>query len=125
MTLFLSQYELDLSDLERKIQMKAELLEPIMSIIMNAGNAKSTGFEALNAAKEGNFEEAEAKIKEAREALVDSHRGQTALLTKEASGEQFDVSLLLIHSQDHLMNAITFLDLPPALIELYQPLAAK
>lgn len=102
--------------------MNEELLEPIMSIILNAGNAKSMGFEALNAAKEGNFDKADAKIVEARAALVDSHRGQTALLTKEASGEEFNISLLLIHSQDHLMNAITFLDLIQEMIELYKKL---
>lgn len=105
--------------------MNEELLQPIMTIIMNAGNAKSTGFEALNTAKKGGFEEAEVKIKEARASLVEAHRGQTALLTKEAGGEQFDISLLLIHSQDHLMNAITFLDLTEEMIEMYKQLAAK
>lgn len=105
--------------------MNEQLLEPIMSIIMNAGNAKSTGFEALSAAKEGDFTQANVLLKEARNAMVDSHRGQTALLTKEASGEQFKISLLLIHSQDHLMNAITFLDLVQEMVELYKKLSEK
>lgn len=43
--------------------------------------------------------------------IVNAHNSQTAMLTKEASGEHIPVTLLLVHSQDHLMTAITYIDL--------------
>lgn len=91
-----------------------------MEIIIHSGNAKSCGMEGIQAAKEGNFETADKKIEEATQALDNAHNGQTALLTKEASGEKIEATLLMIHAQDHLMNAITFCDLANEFIELYK-----
>lgn len=95
-------------------------LSEIMEIIIHSGNAKSCGMEGIQAAKEGDFETAEQKMEEATLALDSAHNGQTALLTKEASGEEIEVTLLLIHAQDHLMNAITFCDLANEFVELYK-----
>lgn len=95
-------------------------LEVVMGLIMHSGNAKSIGMEALQAAKKGNFETAAQKLEEAHEELVQAHQSQTGLLTLEASGEKFDVTLLLIHAQDHLMNTITYLDLVKELIDLHK-----
>ncbi|ARW20209.1 Protein-N(pi)-phosphohistidine--sugar phosphotransferase [Pediococcus pentosaceus] len=39
-------------------------LEVIMGLIINGGNAKSSAFEAINAAKAGDFEKANEKLKE-------------------------------------------------------------
>ncbi|ENA0413451.1 PTS lactose/cellobiose transporter subunit IIA, partial [Listeria monocytogenes] len=38
----------------------------------------------------------------------------------EARGEKAEVSLLLVHAQDHLMNAITFKDLAKEIVDLYR-----
>ncbi len=72
------------------------------------GNAKSEAFEAIQAAKNSDFDAATSHLKAADEALVTAHNVQTDLLTAEANGAHADVSLLLVHAQDHLMNAITF-----------------
>jgi len=79
--------------------------------------------EAIQLAKAGKIEEARAKIEEANKNLVEAHHSQTGLLTQEAKGEKVEVSLLLIHSQDHLMNAITFKDLAVEVIDLYERIA--
>ena len=45
-------------------------LETIMGLIVNGGNAKSSAFEAIKAAKEGDFETADAKLKEAEASIA-------------------------------------------------------
>ena len=103
--------------------MDQEYLEAVMGLIVNSGNAKSDAMEAIYAAKVGNFEEADAKIKSAEASLVEAHHSQTGLLTKEAQGETLEITLLTVHSQDHLMTSITFTDLAKEMIDIYRKLA--
>lgn len=100
-------------------------LEAIMGLIMNGGNAKSSAFEAIRAAKEGNFELADNKLKESDGFLIEAHNSQTSMLTDEAAGKHAQVTLLTVHSQDHIMNAITFRDLAGEIVDLYRKIAAK
>ena len=100
-------------------------LEVIMQLIMHGGDAKGKAIEAIAAAKAGDFEAATNKIKESEAALVEAHHSQTGLLTQEASGDAVEVSLLLIHGQDHLMTAIAFKDLAKEIIEVYQRMESK
>ncbi len=104
-------------------EMKEETLQTIMGLIMNGGDAKSNAMEAIYAAKEGNFENADAKLKEADEALTRAHNSQTSMLTKEASGEHVEMSLLMVHAQDHIMNAITFRDLAGEVVDIHKKIA--
>ncbi|UQF11540.1 PTS lactose/cellobiose transporter subunit IIA [Vagococcus lutrae] len=103
--------------------MEERNLESIMGLIVNAGNAKSDAMEAIQAAKAGNFDEADAKIESAEASLVEAHHSQTGLLTKEAQGEHMTVTLLTVHSQDHLMTAIAFTDLAKEIIDLHREIA--
>lgn len=99
-----------------------QLLETIMGLIMHGGDAKSSAMEAIYAAKAGNFDVAEEKLSDADDALGNAHKSQTNLLTQEASGDSVEISLLLVHGQDHLMNAITFKDLAQEIIDVYRKL---
>lgn len=103
-------------------EMSQEQLEAIMGLIVNAGNAKSDAMEAIQAAKKGEFEEADKKLKAAEAALVEAHHAQTKLLTAETNGEALTITLLTIHSQDHLMTSITFNDLAKEVIDVYRRL---
>lgn len=96
------------------------LMESIMGLIVHSGNTRSECMEAIQLAKKGQIQEAKEKIQLANEALIEAHHSQTALLSQEARGEKVEVSMLLIHAQDHLMNAITFRDLATEMIELYE-----
>lgn len=100
--------------------MNDDQLQVVMGLIMNAGNAKGEAVAALAAAKDNNFSEAEERMKAANEALVEAHNTQTSLLTVEASGNNSEVTLLMVHSQDHLMNAISYLGLTQELIDMYK-----
>lgn len=93
-----------------------------MGLIANGGNAKSLAFEAIRLAKVGDIEGAREKLKESDKSLVEAHNSQTSMLTKEAQGDHMKVTLLVVHSQDHLMNAITFRDLAGEMVDLYEKL---
>ena len=96
-----------------------------MGLIANGGNAKSLAFEAIRLAKGGKIKEAREKLEEADKSLLDAHNSQTDMLTKEAQGQHTHVTLLVVHSQDHLMNAITFRDLAGEMVDLYEKLYAS
>lgn len=98
-------------------------LETIMGLIIHGGNAKSYAMEAIHEAKKQDFQLAEEKIKLAKEALIEAHHSQTNLLSAEASGNPVDVSLLMVHSQDHLMTSIAFTDLAVEIIDVYKHLS--
>lgn len=97
-----------------------EQMQITMGLIINAGNAKAFAVEAITCAKNGDFEGAKAN---ADQALVEAHNTQTGMLTQEAQGNHVNVTLLTVHSQDHLMNAITFLDLARDLVDVYEKVA--
>lgn len=98
-------------------------LEAVMGLIMYGGNAKSDAMEAIAAAKSGDFELADQKIKDAEESLVQAHHSQTNMLTEEAKGNHVQVTLLTVHSQDHLMTSIAFTDLAKEIIDLYRKIS--
>jgi PTS system cellobiose-specific IIA component len=99
-------------------------MEVVMGLIMNAGDAKASAVEAIQAAKAGDFDKADASLEHANEALVGAHRSQTEMLTKAAQGEKIEIGIYMVHAQDHLMTAIAFKDLAVEFVELYKKLAA-
>ncbi|MEC6748687.1 PTS lactose/cellobiose transporter subunit IIA [Marinilactibacillus sp. XAAS-LB27] len=105
-----------------RTEKQEEMLQTIMGLIMHGGDAKSNAMEAIHAAKEGDFKAADEKLKLADDALIQAHHSQTGLLTREASGDSVEMSLLMVHGQDHLMNAITFKDMAVEIIDLHKRL---
>ena len=89
-------------------------------IIAHAGDARSYAFGALEAAKAGNFEEAEALLKQSNDAAVEAHHMQTELLVNEANGNKTPVDVLLVHAQDHLMTSMLAVELIKELITIYK-----
>lgn len=92
----------------------------IMGLITNSGEAKSYAMESLAFAREKNYEAAAEAIEEANAKLKLAHKSQTELIQNEAKGNTVETSILLIHAQDHLMNAITVRDLASEMIEMYK-----
>lgn len=92
--------------------------ENVFPIISLAGESKSLAYEALRLAKENKFEEADKKMEEADKILLQSHEYQTNLITKEANGEKFNINMLFIHAQDHLMTAMSEKNLIKELINI-------
>ncbi|BCJ93252.1 lichenan-specific phosphotransferase enzyme IIA component [Anaerocolumna cellulosilytica] len=106
--------------------MEVSLEEIITELVVNGGDAKSKAIEAIRLAKTGNFETAEVKINEANESLQKAHEFQTEIIQAESRGEnKAEVSLLMVHGQDHLMNAITTRDLAIEMVEMYKMILNK
>ncbi|BEP29737.1 PTS lactose/cellobiose transporter subunit IIA [Helicovermis profundi] len=97
----------------------------IFQIITHSGDAKSSLFEAIAFAKKNDFKNAEIKINEAESKIVLAHNEQTKLIQNEASGKTTEISLLMVHAQDHLMNTLMFKDIAKEFIELYKKIEEK
>jgi len=74
--------------------------------------------EAMQEAKKRNFDSARVKIAEAETELLQAHKSQTQLIHAEAGGDHFDLPIILVHAQDHLMTAMTIKDLAIEMIDL-------
>lgn len=89
-------------------------------LILHSGNARSKIIQSLRAYREGNVEEAEQLLAEAGEDLNQSHDIHFKMIQKEAAGEKSEFSLLLMHSEDHLMSTLTMKELVTELIALFK-----
>jgi cellobiose PTS system EIIA component len=100
-----------------------DVLETAMALIAGAGDSKSYSMEAIMHAKEGNFAEARACIEKAKAAMVDTHDIQTELIRGEMIGEKSELTLLMVHAQDHLTSAMLIRDMASEFIDIYEKLA--
>lgn len=91
-----------------------------MTLVGNAGEGRSLAYEALAEAKNGNFKKAEELLKKAQERTLAAHEIQTQLICNEADGKKTEMSLLMVHAQDHLMTSILARELVSELIEIYK-----
>lgn len=90
----------------------------IMNLVVDGGDARSSALEAIRAARNSDFDKANELINACEVAIEKAHVTQTELIQKEAGGEHIEVQLLMVHAQDHLMNAMTVKDLAIEIIEL-------
>ncbi|MHC5227178.1 PTS lactose/cellobiose transporter subunit IIA [Enterococcus sp. LJL99] len=105
--------------------MKNNLLEEdcVIGLIVYGGNARSLAMQAIDHAAAGCYRQSIEKMDEARDALNQAHDYQNHLMnvaTKELELKQ--TSMLIMHGQDHLMSAISTIDLAERFIQLYQRL---
>ena len=103
----------------------SELELLIMQLIMNSGNAKSLAMEAIQFARKNQLDHAKKTLEEAGESMTVAHEIQTKLLVTEARGENYQFSLLLTHSQDHLMNALNAIDMAKEMVFLWESVHTK
>ena len=97
-----------------------EMEKSIIGMISSAGQSKAKAFEALKKVRTGEYEQARKLLDEAREADLQAHTIQTKLIQAEMSEEvdKPEVGLLMVHAQDHLMNAMTVMDLCKEIIAM-------
>ncbi|MFV0552521.1 MAG: PTS lactose/cellobiose transporter subunit IIA [Anaerorhabdus sp.] len=89
-------------------------------IISAVGTARSYYIEAIQDAKQGNFEEARRKIEEGSSIFVEGHHAHAELIQKEANGELDTITLLLMHAEDQLMSAEAFKIIAEEFIDVYE-----
>ncbi|MBV7389377.1 MULTISPECIES: PTS lactose/cellobiose transporter subunit IIA [Enterococcus] len=101
------------------VQVSTELES--MAIILHAGNAKSSSYEALMAAKKSEFDLFDEKYTEAKQEIRLAHKAHAELLRKLSSSNQMkEVDLLLVHAEGHLSSTDIAVDLIGEFGELYK-----
>lgn len=94
-------------------------------LIAQAGDAKAEAMQAIKAAREGRFDEAEGLLKSTEEKNARAHDIQLELIQQESLGEPVEVNIILVHAQDHLTMAMVMQDIAEEMIELYKRLSKK
>ena len=87
-----------------------KVYELAFNIIVHAGESRSLSSEAMDAAENYDFEKAEELLQKANEEFLKCHEVQTDMLTREWNGEENEINVILIHSQDHLTMATMAMD---------------
>ncbi len=105
--------------------MNEENVNKAFEIISYAGNARASAVMATENAREGKFDESDRLIKEAQKDEVKAHELLFELLRKEASGENYDVDLMIVHAQDHLTMASLSLENAKEFNHIYKLLLNK
>lgn len=85
-------------------------------IILHAGNAKSYIMEAVKSFDRSQQEAYKELMEKAQEELTLAHNAQTEAVRKTLLDSSHNVSMIMIHAQDHIMNCITFFDVVNCLI---------
>lgn len=93
--------------------------EIAFQIILHAGNSKSNSMLAIEKARGGEMGDAHGFAKKADNELNEAHHIQTDIIQKEASGEGYDVNLIMVHAQDHLTMAMMMRDVAKEMIRMY------
>lgn len=76
-----------------------------VKIIADAGDSQSYSMEAIKYAKQGNFEEAETKLQQAKEASLKAHKSHTELMTESINQGNPGVDFLGVHASNHMSTA--------------------
>ncbi|WP_409159949.1 PTS lactose/cellobiose transporter subunit IIA [Pectobacterium sp. B2J-2] len=96
----------------------------IMELIIYAGEARSSSMEALSAARKYDWDKAEELLNTASVAARKAHQIQTALIGADEGSGKIPVNLILVHAQDHLMNAMLCHELVEEMIQLHREIAS-
>jgi PTS system cellobiose-specific IIA component len=99
-----------------------DLENMIMELLVHAGSARSHAMMALQQARRGDFAAAEQAMAQSRQAVSQAHGMQTELIGMDEGCGKILVTLITVHAQDHLMNAMVIQDLAIDMIELYRRL---
>ena len=88
------------------------------------GTARSSYIEAIQLAKQQDFEGAKRLIAEGDEMFSEGHDAHAKLLQEEANGGN-TVCLLILHAEDQLMSAEAFKTIALEFIDVYEKFAAN
>lgn len=97
-----------------------DLEEGIFKIISYSGDAKSCLVEAINLAKQKQFDGALQKLNDAQASKLVANETHLELVSMEANDSDFKMSLLLAHCEDQMMSIECFELIAKELIDLYQ-----
>ncbi len=91
----------------------------VFHLIAHSSDAKSASMESIKHARKGDYEKAYLCIKKATESISEAHKIQCELMEKESKGRKTELSLLMVHAQDSLVNAVTIRDMAQEMVNIY------
>ena len=99
-----------------------QLEQEIVGMISAAGDSKAKAFEALKMVKESRYDEARELLAQARKIDLEAHKIQTKLIQSEMDpeAEKPELSLLMVHAQDHYMTSQLARDVIEALVDVFE-----
>jgi PTS system cellobiose-specific IIA component len=89
-------------------------------LILHSGNARSEAMKAIAAAKNGDIEKAQKMIEIAKQELANAQKVHASIIQEEARGGDINLSLLLMHSEDHFVMGQLTIDLAKELLDVYR-----
>lgn len=95
------------------------IAEIAMQVISYGGMAKSAYMQALESIKTGDLEKGGVRIQEGDDHALRAHKIHAELLAREMEQGKPQVSLLMMHAEDQLMNAETIRILVIELRDIY------
>lgn len=107
-------------NLDKKNQNEDDLTTVAMEIILHAGDARLKKDKAIEYSKEGDFQQADELIAEAREDIRQAHLAQTNIIQNETAGRHYELTLLFNHAQDTLMTIMSEVKTAVEIINLYK-----
>ena len=89
-------------------------------IIASVGAARSYYIEAIDAARDGEFDKASQYVGEGQAEFLKGHDVHTSLVQQAAAGNDRGMDILLTHAEDQLMSAEGFGILAEEFIDVYK-----
>ena len=90
----------------------------IFTVIANAGESRSSSKAAIEAAKQGNYDEAEQLLEKAEKSMLIAHKAHTDILYKTVNSAEMPMTFLMAHASNHLSEAETTKDLAEVYISI-------
>ncbi|MCL2899576.1 PTS lactose/cellobiose transporter subunit IIA [Brenneria tiliae] len=97
----------------------------MIELIVQSGEARSCAMEALRSSRKREWEQVDQLLKMAATAVRKAQSIQTEFISGNGNKEKINLDLIIIHAQDHLMNAILCRELTEEIIALRKELYAK
>lgn len=98
--------------------------ELVMELLINADRLVLMRWKPYVVPGKKDWQGATKLMASSESACLQAHKIQTALISQDEGCGKIEVNLILIHAQDHLMNAILCQDLAVEIISLRKELHA-
>jgi cellobiose PTS system EIIA component len=108
-----------------EINVKEEMLQTAMKIIISAGDARNLIKEALDAIAAQQFDLAGKKMDQAKNFIRIAHESQTEMIQSEARGEKMEYSILFSHAQDTLMTISSEYNIASQMMKIFLSLSER
>ncbi|WP_342268477.1 PTS lactose/cellobiose transporter subunit IIA [Spiroplasma endosymbiont of Aspidapion aeneum] len=96
-----------------------------MTIISNAGAAKSNSIMAISCMEENKFEEADKLLAEADKYMIIAEKAHMDIIVQEAQGVKHDFKVLFMHAEDQMLTTQVLLIMAQKFYNLYKMIGSN